>query len=102
MTISKHRNIQRPYVAQTLLPQPHSTEDMMKKLLEAHKDKAALLEFRKQAYQRTVNSNYRSEYERVAGILQHTVVRQASSGEHRRLEHRRNELRRLLKLQDDQ
>ena len=46
----------------------------LKEKLEEHSTKEASIHFRRQAYERQQNMNYNGEYDRIRGILLHSVL----------------------------
>ena len=58
-------------------------------IIKAHQTKAALISLRKDWHQKQIKNNYQNEYDRIRGILEHSVL-PGQTREH--LEKRREEL----------
>ena len=71
---------------------PHRYLKRLKKQLEEYNSKEALIHFRRNAIERQQHNNYSGEYDRIRGILMHSVL----PGETRqRLIERETELKKL-------
>jgi hypothetical protein len=64
-----------------------------KNIMKEYQDKVASINFRNDMLQRQRNANYRNEYDRMRGILDHSVLRGESLA---RLHHRGAYLARML------
>ena len=64
----------------------------LSKMLDAHNTRVASIQFWKNALQAAVRSNYKNEYDRIRGLLAHTIM-EGKSSEH--LENRKQQLEKL-------
>ena len=73
----------------------HKQMPSYKNIMKEYQDRVASINFRNDMIQRQLNANYQNEYERLSGILNHTIM----PGVHmQRLKHRKEHLKKLIDL----